>query len=53
LASGRVEPWREFGPSDPAGVFTIGDVYLSTDGRSYAYSYSRVLSVLYLVEGLQ
>jgi hypothetical protein len=53
LASSRIESWREIGPSDPAGVNTIGDLFLTDDGLAYAYSYSRVLNVLYLVDGLE
>ncbi|HET9262364.1 MAG TPA: protein kinase, partial [Vicinamibacterales bacterium] len=53
LASGRVESWRELALPDPAGVFSLGGIYLSGDGRAYAYNYSRSLHVLYLLEGLQ
>jgi Tol biopolymer transport system component len=53
LASGRVESWRELALPDPAGVFSMGAIFLSGDGRAYAYNYSRALHVLYLVEGLQ
>ncbi|MGE5835695.1 MAG: protein kinase domain-containing protein, partial [Acidobacteriota bacterium] len=53
LASGRVESWRDIGPSDPAGVTTFGAIFVSRDGLAYTYSYSRALGVLYLAEGLK
>ena len=53
LATGRRELWRTVSPADPAGVFSITNFLVTPDGRSYAYSFSRVLSDLYLVEGLR
>ena len=53
LASGRVESWREIRPSDPAGVSSVGGIFLSGDSLAYVYTYNRVLNVLYLVEGLE
>jgi Tol biopolymer transport system component len=53
LASGMKEPWKEVGPTDPAGVTGVGHVLVTPDGRSYAYNYMRALSDLYLVEGLK
>ena len=38
-------------PSDPAGVSTIGQIRLTPDGKSCVYSFKRILSELYLVEG--
>ena len=40
-------------PSDSSGLLAIFGAYFSADGRSYAYSYERDLSNLYLVEGLR
>ncbi len=53
LESGRRELWKQLMPADPAGVAGIPTVFLSADGRSYAYSYGQTLSQLYLVEGLK
>ncbi len=53
VASGRREPWKQLTPLDPAGVFSIDPVRLSADGKSYVYSYRRLLSELYLVDGLK
>jgi len=50
LESGRRESWKELSPADSAGVQNLVWVCLTPDGRSYAYSYFRKLSVLYLVE---
>jgi hypothetical protein len=52
IDSGEREPWMELIPSDPAGVSTIGQIRLTPDGRSCVYSFKRILSELYLVEGL-
>ena len=41
------------GPADSAGIDTLGRVLLSSDNKSYIYSYVRTLSDLYLVEGLK
>jgi eukaryotic-like serine/threonine-protein kinase len=53
LATGRRELWRTVSPADPAGVFSVTNFLVTADGRSYAYSFSRVLSDLYVVEGVR
>ncbi len=53
VASGKRRQWKELTPPDPAGVLTIGPILLSADGRSYVYSYRRMLDDLFLVEGLR
>jgi hypothetical protein len=53
LATGRREPWKEIAPADLAGVQGIPTVRFSADGKSYAYSTLRVLSDLYVVDGLK
>jgi len=40
-------------PSDSAGVSRIGPILLAADGKSCLYGYHRILSDLYLVEGLK
>ena len=52
IASGRRTLRMELMPADQAGLIDSGFVRLSADGRSYVYSYRRVLATLYLVEGL-
>jgi hypothetical protein len=57
LATGRKEVWREIAIPDPAGITIVGPEFpsllLTPDGRSYVYNYLRVLSDLYLVDGLK
>ena len=51
--SGKRELWREFMPADPTGVVSVNGVYATPDGRAYVYTYTRVLSDLYLVKGIR
>ncbi len=53
LATGKRVPWKEILPMDPAGVVTIVPLLFTPDGRSYVYSYPRILSQLYVSEGLK
>ncbi len=64
LATGRKSPWLGLRPADPAslgprarmGVIGKGierSIDITPDGRSYLYSYSRVVSDLYIVDGLR
>jgi len=48
-----MEEIKPSSPSDPAGVITVGGVRFSADRKSYAYNYFRILSELYVVDGLQ
>ncbi len=50
IATGRRELWRTVSPTDLAGVSELA-VYPS-GGDSYLYEYTRILSDLYLVEGV-
>ncbi|MBZ5594807.1 MAG: protein kinase [Acidobacteriia bacterium] len=53
LATGHKEFWREFSPSDTAGLDGVSGLRVTPDGKAYVYAYLRLLSVLYLVEGLK
>ena len=53
LASGQRRLWKELDPPDPAGINFIRTPHISADGKAYAYNYNRVLSDLYLVDGLR
>jgi hypothetical protein len=53
LSSGKKELWKQFVPADPAGVDSLSPILVTPDGKAYAYTYSRVLSDLYLVEGVK
>ncbi len=53
LGTGRRELLHELVPPDPAGVGRLPYLAVSADGKSYAYSFIRNLSELYLIEGLK
>ena len=53
LTTGQKQPWKELAPAERAGVYNIGLLSVTPDGRWYAYSYVRDLSDLYMVEGLK
>ena len=53
LASGKEDAPREFAPADPTGVVDLFGFHVTRDARSYAYSYGRILSDLYVVEGVK
>ena len=52
-ATGREELWKELMPADPAGIRTVDNASISPDGKYYVYTFQRVLSDLYLVDGLR
>jgi hypothetical protein len=45
--------WREIRPPDPVGVVGIDGLRVTPDGRAYVYNIRRVISNLYVVEGLE
>jgi eukaryotic-like serine/threonine-protein kinase len=53
LATGRRQPFKEIVPADPAGAQSVPSLRFSADGKSYAYSLGRMLSDLYVVDGLK
>jgi eukaryotic-like serine/threonine-protein kinase len=53
LESGRREVWKELMPLDPAGVERISNVVVAPEAHAYAYAFARVLSDLFVVEGLK
>jgi len=53
LGTGEKHPSQDLMPPDAAGVVEIVSVVLTPDVASYAYSYHRILSDLFLVEGLK
>ncbi len=53
LAKGTRETHRELRPRDPSGVVEIVPVVQTPDGSGYAYSQHRILSDLFLVDGLR
>jgi dipeptidyl aminopeptidase/acylaminoacyl peptidase len=53
LQTGQKELWKELAPDERAGVYSIGILSVTGDGKWYSYSYVRDLSDLYMVEGLK
>ncbi len=53
LTTGQRKLWHELMPPDPAGVEYVGPILPTPDGKAYVYGYRRLLSDLYLVEGLK
>jgi len=49
--TGEKRQWKEITPGDPMGVNSVTGVSIAGDERAYVYSYRRVLSELYLVDG--
>ena len=53
MTTGDRKLWKELTPPDPAGVLTMGPIVMTPDGKSYVYSYRRILDELFVVEGLR
>jgi len=53
VSTGKREFWKEFLPADSAGVTPFGAIRMTPDGKSYAYSFLRVLAELFVVEGIR
>lgn len=53
IATGRRALWRPLVPPDPAGVYSIIEFKVTPSGHSYFYSYTRLLSQLFLVSGVE
>ncbi len=53
LATGQAEPYKDLVPADPTGIVDVFGTHVTRDGRSWAFSYGRKLSDLYVVEGLR
>jgi serine/threonine protein kinase/Tol biopolymer transport system component len=51
--TGRRELLKEVLPADPAGIFWPNHIFMTPDGKGYVYSVRRVLSDLYVAEGLK
>jgi Tol biopolymer transport system component len=51
--TGRKELWKDLSPADAAGVYAIAPPRIVGDGRAYVYSYNRILSDLFLAEGVR
>jgi len=51
LATSQYRLWKDLAPSDRVGLSGMLDMVMSQDEHSYAYSYTRVLSELFVVDG--
>ena len=52
IETGAHTPWKTLRPPDPSGVSLMFGTRLVLDGEAYVYGYARVLSDLYVAEGL-
>ena len=53
ILNGQRQFFREINPSDETGICDMSQILFSADGRAYVYGYTRLLSELYLVNGLR
>jgi hypothetical protein len=51
--TGQRTLWREFTPSDPAGIAGIHSVAMTADRHTVAFNYTRSLGTAYLISGLR
>jgi Tol biopolymer transport system component len=47
------EQWKTIQPADPSGVDSVLRILVTPDGKSYCHDYVRILSELFIVEGLK
>ncbi len=50
IATGKKMPWKEIRPAQP--VIEIHDLFITPDGRAYAYNFVLLQSDLYIAKGL-
>ncbi len=50
-AADLIGPYEIIEPIAAAGVSAVDFVWLTPDGKSYVYSFKRLLSQLYVVDG--
>ncbi|HYS52553.1 MAG TPA: protein kinase [Thermoanaerobaculia bacterium] len=53
LSTGARELWKQFTPIDLAGVYKIAPICMTHDASAYAYDAQRIMSDLYVGEGLR
>jgi WD40 repeat protein len=53
IATGTRDLWKELIPADAAGVTEVTQPLPTPDGRYYVYTYIRLLSDLYVAEGIK
>lgn len=52
LGTGALTAWRRARPANPLGVVFLSPPFVAADGSRFAYSFLRIVSNLYRVEGL-
>lgn len=52
-ATGDRLSWKTIQPADPAGIDAVFRIVITPDGTSYCHDYVRILSELFVVEGLK
>jgi len=52
ISTGARQLWKEIAPADLAGIGAVGPVLVTPDGRYYAYTYTRTLADLFVVDGV-
>jgi len=53
MATGARESWKTIQPADPGGIDAVFRILITPDGKSYCHDYVRLLSELFVVEGLK
>ncbi len=53
IATGTRTPMLDLSVKDPVGAGNIQGIFLSADGKSYAYWYTRVLQNLYVIKNVR
>ena len=53
IATGRRQLWKKLVPPDAAGVYSVIEFQTTPTGNAYVYSYTRLLSQLYMVRELK
>jgi Tol biopolymer transport system component len=53
VATGKAELWREIAPADQTGITVVPSIRVSMDGSTFTYTVQRLLSELYVADGLR
>ena len=53
IGSGKRQLWRTFTPSRPAGVLTVRRIFVTRDGKHYLYETRRMMTDLFVLQGLK
>jgi hypothetical protein len=53
VTTGKKELWKTLTMPDPTGLASIDWIQPTPDGNSYAFTYARGLSQLYIADGLR